>query len=235
MNNTTSNLNIYIDGPTQDEMIELSDKDIAGFTFNPTLFKSLGVKDYLGYSKEVQKISNGLPISLEVIGDNYEEMVSQGRILSSLGDNVYVKIPITYTSGESTLDAIITLSEEGINLNITAILSMQQIEKILPSIKNTHSIISVFAGRIYDIGFDAKILMKDMASYVHANSQCSILWASPRMHFDALSAQEAGCDIITMTYSMYKKMSLFEKSPKQYSLETVKMFFDDAKASGFKL
>ena len=235
MKNTKSAIKIYIDGPTQDEMIELSGQDIAGFTFNPTLFKSLGVTDYLSHSKEVQRISNGLPISLEVIGDNCEDMISQGRILSSLGDNVYVKIPITYTSGKSTLDTIITLSEEGINLNITAILSIQQIEKILPSIKNTYSIISVLAGRIYDIGFDAKIIMKDIASYVHENSQCSVLWASPRMHFDALSAQEADCDIITMTNSMYKKMSLLGKSPEQYSLETVKMFYDDAVASGFKL
>jgi len=228
-------LKIYIDGPTNEEMIELSDKDIAGFTFNPTLFKSLGVKDYLDYSKEVQRNSNGLPISLEVIGDNYEDMVSQGRILSSLGDNVYVKIPITYTSGNSTLDVISTLSKEGVNLNITAIFTMKQIEKILPSIQTTNSIISVFAGRIYDVGIDAKIIMREMASYIHENSKCSLLWASPRMHFDAISAQDTGCDIITMTSSMYKKMSLIGKSPEQFSLETVKMFYDDAIASGYKL
>ena len=216
-------------------MIELSDKDIAGFTFNPTLFKSLGVKDYLDYSKEVQRNSNGLPISLEVIGDNYEDMVSQGKILSSLGDNVYVKIPITYTSGNSTLDVISTLSKEGVNLNITAIFTMKQIEKILPSIQTTNSIISVFAGRIYDVGIDAKIIMREMASYIHENSKCSLLWASPRMHFDAISAQDTGCDIITMTSSMYKKMSLIGKSPEQFSLETVKMFYDDAIASGYKL
>jgi transaldolase len=228
-------LKIYIDGPTNEEMIELSDKDIAGFTFNPTLFKSLGVKDYLDYSKEVQRNSNGLPISLEVIGDNYEDMVSQGKILSSLGDNVYVKIPITYTSGNSTLDVISTLSKEGVNLNITAIFTMKQIEKILPSIQTTNSIISVFAGRIYDVGIDAKIIMREMASYIHENSKCSLLWASPRMHFDAISAQDTGCDIITMTSSMYKKMSLIGKSPEQFSLETVKMFYDDAIASGYKL
>lgn len=228
-------LKIYIDGPTHDEMLELRDEDIAGFTFNPTLFKSLGVIDYLSHSKDVQRISNDLPISLEVIGDTYDEMISQGRILSSLGKNVYVKIPITYTSGDSTLDVIRTLSKEGINLNITAIFTLKQIKKILPSIQNTNSIISVFAGRIYDIGFDAKIIMREMASYIHKNSKCSLLWASPRMHFDALSAEDTGCDIITMTNSMYKKMSLLDKSPEQYSLETVKMFYDDAVASGFKL
>jgi transaldolase len=228
-------LKIFIDGPTHDEMLDLHNHDIAGFTFNPTLFKSLGVKDYFSYSKKIQSISDGLPISLEVIGDNYDDMVFQARTLSSLGSNVYVKIPITYTSGVSTIDVIRTLSEEGVNLNITALLSMNQVKKILPTIQNTNSIISVFAGRIYDIGFDAKIIMSDIASYIHKNSQCKLLWASPRMHFDAISAQNSGCDIITMTNSMYKKMSLIGKTPEQYSLETVQMFYDDAIASGFKL
>ena len=235
MNAIKRKLKIYIDGPSPEEMIELYDQDISGFTFNPTLFKSLGVKSYLNYSKKVQSLSNGLPISLEVIGDNYKEMVSQAKTLNSLGDNVYVKIPITYTSGESTLDVIRTLSKEGVNLNITAIFTLKQIKTILPTIKNTQSIISVFAGRIYDIGFDAKIVMQDLASHIHNNSQCLLLWASPRMHYDAISAQDSDCDIITMTNTMYKKMSLIGKSPEQYSLETVKMFYDDAIASGFKL
>jgi transaldolase len=229
------NIKIYIDGPTQDEMIELSGKDIAGFTFNPTLFKSLGVTDYLSHSKVVQSFSNGLPISLEVIGDNYQDMISQARVLSSLGDNVYVKIPITYTSGKSTIDTIIKLSEEGVNLNITAIFTLEQVEKIMSCLSDTSSIISVFAGRIYDVGLDAKSVMRDIASYIHDNSQCRLLWASPRMHFDLISAEEVGCDIITMTSSMYKKTSLLGKAPEQYSLETVKMFYDDAVASGFKI
>ena len=230
-----SDLQIYIDGPTEDEMNELSSKDISGYTFNPTLFKNLGVKDYLGHSKEIQKIANGLPISLEVIGDNYEEVVSQGRRLAALGSNVFVKIPITYTSGESTLDTITTLSEDSINLNITAVFTIEQIKKILPTIKDTNAIISVFAGRLFDIGLDAKKLMKEMSEYIHDNSQCSLLWASPRMHYDAISAQDVDCDIITMTNSMYKKMSLIGKTPEEYSVETVKMFYNDALASGFKL
>ena len=230
-----SDLQIYIDGPTEDEMKELSSADISGFTFNPTLFKNLGVKDYLGHSKEIQKIANGLPISLEVIGDNYEEVVSQGRRLAALGSNVFVKIPITYTSGESTLDTITTLSEDSINLNITAVFTIEQIKKILPTIKDTNAIISVFAGRLFDIGLDAKKLMKEMSEYIHDNSQCSLLWASPRMHYDAISAQDVDCDIITMTNSMYKKMSLIGKTPEEYSVETVKMFYNDALASGFKL
>jgi len=229
-----SEISIYIDGPTEIEMKELYDKDISGFTFNPTLFKSLGVEDYLGHSKNIQKLSNGLPISLEVIGDSYEEMVLQGRKLASLGDNVYVKIPITYTSGKSSLDTISTLSKEGINLNITAVFTLQQIKTILPSVKDANTIISVFAGRLFDIGLDATKLMREMSLYIHDNSQCNLLWASPRMHYDVISAQVADCDIITMTNSMYKKMSLLGTNPEKYSLETVKMFFNDAVTSGYK-
>ena len=228
-------LQIYLDGPTQNEMKELSNTGIAGYTFNPTLFKNLGVKDYLSHSKVMQKIANGLPISLEVIGDNYEEMVAQGGRLAALGSNVFVKIPITYTSGESTLDTIITLTENGINLNITAVFTIEQIKKILPIIQDTNTIISVFAGRLFDIGLDAKKLMAEMSEYIHDNSQCRLLWASPRMHYDAISAKDIDCDIITMTSSMYKKMSLIGKTPEEYSVETVKMFFNDAQASGFKL
>ena len=230
-----SKINIYIDGPSENEMKDLFDKDISGFTFNPTLFKSLSVKDYLGHSQKIQKLSNGLSISLEVIGDSYEEMVFQARKLASLGSNVYVKIPITYTSGKSTIDVIRTLSMEGINLNITAIFTFLQIKEVLPTLKNTNSIISVFAGRLYDIGIDAKELMKEMSLYIHDNSQCKLLWASPRMHYDVLTAEASNCDIITMTNSMYKKMSLLGKTPEEYSIETVKMFFNDAQASGYKL
>ena len=229
------NLDIYIDGPSEDEMNDLLDQNISGFTTNPTLFKSLGVSDYLGYSQRIQKLSNGLPISLEVIGDNYEDMVVQGKKLASLGDNVFVKIPITYTSGDSTIDVIRTLSMEGINLNITAIFTLTQIIEILPTIKNTNAIISVFAGRLYDIGLDAKVIMQEMSSYIHENSRCNLLWASPRMHYDAITAEACNCDIITMTNSMYKKMSLLGKTPEEYSIETVKMFFNDAQASGYKL
>ena len=125
-----SKINIYIDGPTENEMKDLFDKDISGFTFNPTLFKSLSVKDYLGHSQKIQKLSNGLSISLEVIGDSYEEMVFQARKLASLGSNVYVKIPITYTSGKSTIDVIRTLSMEGINF------------KVFDNLKNTDRIMN---------------------------------------------------------------------------------------------
>ena len=228
-------IQIYIDGPTEDEMISLKGEDISGYTFNPTPFKNLGVTDYLGHSRRVLDISNNLPVSLEVIGDNYDEIVSQAKQLASLGENVFVKVPITYTSGVSTIDTIKTLVDANINLNITAIFTIEQIQEILPTIKDTKAIISVFAGRIYDIGSDASIKLSEISTYVHENSSCDLLWASPRMHYDLITAEKCGCDIITMTNAMYKKLSLIGKSPEEYSLETVKMFYDDAVSSGFKI
>ena len=136
---------------------------------------------------------------------------------------------------DSNYSGSLTVISPSITGNITAVFTIEQIKWILPTIKDTNAIISVFAGRLYDIGLDAKEIMQEMASYIHENSKCNLLWASPRMHFDAITAQATNCDIITMTNSMYKKMSLLGKSPEQYSLETVKMFYDDAIASGFKL
>lgn len=175
-------LQIYIDGPSEIEMNELQDNRIKGYTFNPSLFKGLGVKNYLDYSKKILEISNNLPVSLEVIGDNPDDLYYQSTKLNSLADNVYIKIPITYTNGNSTIEVIKTLTDENIKLNITAIFTIDQIETILPVIKNSNTIISVFAGRLYDIGINAAPLMKTMSSYIHDNSNCNILWASTRMH-----------------------------------------------------
>jgi transaldolase len=226
---------IYIDGPNKEDMMELQRADVSGYTFNPTLFKNLGVSDYLEYSKEVIKLSNGLPVSLEVIGDAHQEMITQAKKLSSLADNVYVKIPITYTSGQSTLDTISRLAEDGIKQNITAIFTIEQIKGVLPALEHSRAIISVFAGRLYDIGLNAAELVLEMSNHVHNNSNCNVLWASPRMHYDLIIAQQSGCDIITMSSQMYKKISLLGKSPTDYSLETVKMFYNDAKSSGFTI
>ena len=228
-------IEIYIDGPSEAEMVELADKNISGYTFNPTLFKNLGVVDYIAYSKVVLSLAKNLPVSLEVIGDSYDKMIVQGRKLSSLGSNVIVKIPISYTSGASTLEAIKTLSDEQINLNITAVFTLNQIKRILPYISETNTIISVFAGRLYDIGIDASESIKEMSNFVRNNSNCRLLWASPRMHYDCLTAERIGCHIITMTSNMYKKMSLLAKSPEDYSKETVRMFYRDAVNSGFEI
>lgn len=227
------NIDIYIDGPSEDEMKSMANEGIKGYTFNPSLFKNLGVKDYLEHSKKVIDLSQGLPISLEVIGDSHNELIEQAIKLSNLSENVFVKVPITFTNKESTLTTIEELVKEGIKLNITAIFTAAQIEKILNAVKNAEAILSVFAGRLYDIGIDAAPRMKEIGELIHKNSNCNLLWASTRMSYDLISAENVGCDIITMNASMYKKLSLFGKTPEDYSLETVKTFYKDARESGF--
>ena len=227
---------IYADGPTLEEMKLFN--QVSGYTFNPSLFRKLGVEDYLGYCWKIVAASKGLPISLEVIADSQDEMISQARILSALGDNVFVKIPITYTSGVSTLLVLKALIEKGINVNITAVFTEEQVDDILPFIVESNTIISVFSGRIFDIGLDAVEITREIAGLVHAYDNwgnCKVLWASPRMSYDLINAQNANCDIITMQPALIKKLSLFEKTPEEYSLDTVEMFYNDALLSGYNL
>lgn len=226
-------IQIYCDGPTLEELKTFDRDLVRGFTFNPTLFRSLGVSNYLEHCREIVKHCGSLPVSLEVIADDPKEMLRQAAILGALGGNVYVKIPITYTSGESTLAVISQLVQRKVKLNITAVFTKKQVEHILPTLRDTQSIISVFAGRLYDLGINAVEVVKTITTLVHAEGQCLVLWASPRMVYDVKSASEAQCDIITMQMSLIKKISFFKKSPETYSLETVKMFYQDAMASGY--
>ena len=228
-------IKIYLDGPKLKEIQDPLNSNIYGYTFNPTLFKNLGVKDYLDHCRKIQAISDNKPISLEVIGDTYNDMMLQAEKISLIGENVYVKIPISFTNGDTTLEVIKDLAQKKINLNITAIFTMEQVKKILPSIKSNNSIISVFAGRIFDIGIDATQIMKDIARYVHNNSNCKLLWASTRQIYDLILAKKSGCKIITMSLSIYNKKDNFKKKWKSFSLETVKTFYYDAIKSNFKL
>ena len=235
MNKINSNkIKLFLDGPKIDEIEKKYEIEIDGYTFNPSLFKKNGAKDYLNYCNEILKMCKSKPISLEVIADDEENMLKQGRKLSQLSDNVYVKIPIVFTDGKSTLNVIKKLSQEGVKLNITAIFLIEQIKLILKDIKETKTILSIFAGRLYDSGIDAKVKMNEMNKYVHENSNCQTLWASTRMVFDYIQAAEVNTDIITMQIDHLKKMKLFNLDPKDYSIKTVKQFFDDAKESGFK-
>ena len=201
-------IEIYADGPTLEEIDDFDKSIVQGFTFNPTLFKMLRVTDYLGHCKELSHICGNSPISLEVIADDEAEMIRQAKILGALGDNVYVKIPITNTSGKSTVNVLIALVDEGIKLNITAIFTKTQVEEILSSISKTESIISIFSGRIFDIGLDAVEITGEISELVHANSDCKVLWASPRMVYDVINACNANCDIITMQSSLITKLSI---------------------------
>jgi transaldolase len=229
-------IDIYADGPTLEEIKGFDPHLVRGYTFNPTLFRKLGVSDYLKHCRKLLRFcGEETSVSLEVIADDYDGMVRQARILSDLGPNVYVKIPITFTSGETTLPVIEALVKDGLKLNITAILTKRQIEHIIPALRKSAGIISVFAGRLFDIGHDAVRATREMAKLVHSRSDCQILWASPRMVYDIKSACSANCDIITMRPELIKKLALFAKTAGDYSLETVKMFYQDAVTSGFKL
>lgn len=228
-------IDIYADGPTLEEISELDKELIKGYTFNPTLFRMLKVTDYLGHCKKLIQVCSNAPVSLEVLADNAQGMLQQARILGKLGANVYVKIPITFTSGEFTSFVIKTLINEGVKVNITAVMSYRQVQHILPILGKSKGIISVFAGRLFDIGIDAVKAVSDMTDMVHKNSNCRILWASPRMVYDIKNACAANCDIITMQPSLIKKLSFFEKTPEEHSLATVKMFYQDAVTSGYEI
>lgn len=221
-------IEIYLDGPTIKEIHEADEAIIDGYTFNPSLFRKNKAVDYIDHSKELLSITDNKPVSLEVIADNNEEMISQGKKLNSLGKNIYVKIPITNTKGISTLDVMKSLKKENIKMNITAVFELEQVEEIISVLSETESIISVFSGRLFDIGLNAVTITKSISKLVHGNSSCKVLWASTRMLYDIHNAINAECDIITIGTPFIKKLNLFDKSPGEYSLETVKMFYEDA-------
>ncbi|MAX49405.1 MAG: transaldolase [Gammaproteobacteria bacterium] len=228
-------IEIYADGPTMDEINGFDMSLIKGITFNPTLFRSLGVTDYLGHCKELIQVCGDTPISLEVFADDNDEMIRQGKVLGALSDSVYVKIPVTNTKGEYTTRVLEELASEKIKLNITAVFTKDQVTSILPYINHTKSIISVFSGRIFDIGLDAVDITREIADLVHSQGKCRVLWASPRMVYDAVNACNANCDIITMPTSLINKLALFGKTPEQFSIETVQMFYNDANQSAYEL
>lgn len=229
------NIDIYLDGPQIDELDQYSDDNISGYTFNPSLFRSNHAENYIEHSKMILSKIRTKPVSLEVIADDFEEMISQAIKLDSLAENVYVKIPITNTKAEYTLPVLKELVKKNIKMNITAIFTLDQVEKIIGEIKNTSSIISIFSGRIFDIGIDAVPITREISKFVHSNSKCKTLWASTRMVYDLFNAQKSECDIITMPLSFVKKIALFDKSPEKYSLETVKMFYDDAVKANYSI
>ena len=228
-------IQLFADGLNLDEFNKDYGIEIDGYTFNPSIFRKNGTKNYLDFSKRVVIKSNNKPLSLEVFADEKKEMIKQAKILSDLSKNIFVKIPITFTNKESTAKVLEKLVSENIKLNITAIFTYEQIDKILPIVKDTNAILSVFAGRIFDCGKDANQIMKEICEKVKNNSKCKVLWASPRMSYDYLNAIKCGAHIITMQLSQIKKLKMFEKSLEDGSLETVKQFYNDAKSSGFKL
>lgn len=231
-------LKIFADGALLEDMLDLYKNYpfVSGFTTNPTLMKKAGVKDYNKFAKEILSVIDNMPLSFEVFADDIEEMEKEAMIISSWGKNVYVKIPITNSKGVSTKEIIKRLSDKGVKLNVTAILTLEQVEIAVESLnENVESIISVFAGRISDSGRNAMEYMKKAKDICMQKSKIELLWASPREAYNIVQAEEVGADIITCTKDLLIKYSKFGKSLEQISLETVQMFVDDANKLGYKI
>jgi len=217
---------VFLDSADLSEMIRLKDH-VSGFTTNPTLMRKARVQDYKSWAKIVLDHFPDKPVSFEVIADDFDEMERQARLLASWGPNVYVKIPITNTKGESSVPLIEKLSD--LNLNITAVMTAEQVHE-LHGIAKSHHIISIFAGRMADTGVDPTGLIKFAVQL-----RCQVLWASAREIFNVRQAEEAMADIITLTPDLFSKLALRHKDLTEYSLDTVKMFYNDAQKAGYTL
>ncbi|MDO9085559.1 MAG: transaldolase [Anaerolineaceae bacterium] len=230
-------IKLFADGANKDDILQMYKKPyIKGFTTNPTLMRKAGVTDYKGFALDLLSIIQDLPISFEVFSDDLNEMESQANLISSWGENVFVKIPITNTEGISTVPIIKSLSKEKVKLNITAMMTVEQVKLVSEVVKNSSQIVlSVFAGRIADTGYDPIPLMQQALELINPYPKQELLWASPRELLNIIQADMIGCHIITATTDVLKKIDLIGKDLTEYSLDTVKMFRGDAINAGFHL
>ena len=228
---------IYADGADREGMLEMYEKSyIQGFTTNPTLMRKAGIEDYESFARDILEVISDRPISFEVFADEFEEMERQALEIAEWGDNVYVKIPITNTRQQSASELIQHLSSRGVRLNITAILVLDQVREVAAAVQNGPGcIVSVFAGRIADTGVDPIPIMKDALAILQPVPNAELLWASPREVLNIYQADAIGCDIITATNDLLRKLSLAGKNLVEYSLETVRMFYEDAEDAGYQL
>ena len=209
---------------------------VKGFTTNPTLMKQSGITDYLGFSKEVVEVIDGLPISLEVFSDDFVEMNRQALKLASLGPNVYVKIPITNTKGDSSAALVKNLAADGVQINVTAMFTIGQVEQTIEALEGgPNSYISIFAGRIADAGIDPIPTMEKALELMRPHPQIELIWASPREILNVVQGDQIGCHVITVTHDLIKKLTSLGKDLEQFSIETVQMFANDAVQAGFSL
>ena len=230
-------IKLFADGCDFQNIINYNKKKfIKGFTTNPSLMRLSGVKNYEKFAKKILKIVKIKPISFEVFSDELQEMYRQAKIISSWGRNVYVKIPITNTKKVSTNKIVYKLCNEGIKINITAIFTKKQLLKLYKSInKDSKIIISIFAGRIADTGRDPKDIIKYAIKLFNKFKNVEILWASTREIFNIIEAEKVGCNIITITSDILKKINLINHNLEKYSAATVKDFYNDALKSKFKI
>lgn len=228
---------IFADGANVDQMAELAKaRYISGFTTNPTLMRGSGVSDYTTFVRRVLEVIQNKPISFEVFSDDQDEMERQARTIASWAENVYVKIPVTNTTGESTAKLAARLTSAGIKLNITAILSLAQVRTSVEALEGTiGAIVSVFAGRIADTGRDPTPIMAAALELISLERSIELLWASPREVLNVVQADAIGCHIITVTPDLLKKLPGLGRGLEDVSLDTVRMFHQDARAAGYIL
>jgi transaldolase len=232
-------IKIFADGADYKSILNYNKKFfIKGLTTNPSLMKKSGVTNYTAFAKKILKVVNKKPISFEVFCDDFPGMYQQAKKISSWGENVYVKIPIINTKGQGSYDLIKKLSNENIKLNITAVFTDSQINKVVkclnPKIK---SIISIFAGRIADSGINPELIIRKCLKLLkkNKNKNSEVLWASTRELYNIVTAQSIGCHIITVPNNILDKLNFLGRNLENYSLETVKEFYRDAKEAGFQI
>ena len=228
---------IFADGADAGRMRALAlDPRIQGFTTNPTLMRQAGVRDYEAFAREAIGAIPDRPISFEVFSDNLDEMGEQALRISSWGENVYVKVPVTNTRGQSAAPVLRSLASRGVKLNVTALMTQDQVQRVADAIADgPSSFISVFAGRIADTGRDPVPIMSAAVEAIRSYPRIELIWASPRELLNVFQADACGCHIITLTPDLLKKMANIGKDLDEFSLDTVKMFHDDARAAGFTL
>jgi transaldolase len=228
---------IFADGAEKGGMLEMYAKPyIKGFTTNPTLMHKVGLTDYRAFAHDIVEVIPDRPISFEVFSDDFDEMERQAREIATWGDNVYVKIPVTNTRREPAYDLVRRLANEGVKLNITAIMTIDQVRNVVDAVKDgAPSCVSVFAGRIADTGRDPVPIMSECVDILKAAPRSELIWASPRELLNIIQADDIGCHIITVTNDILKKLPLIGKDLADYSLDTVKMFFEDGRKAGFAL
>jgi len=231
------NVKLFADGANKEGMLEMyANPIISGFTTNPTLMKIAGVEDYKSFALDILSLIKDKPISFEVFSDDYKDMKRQAMDIASWAENVYVKIPITNTKAEPSVNLIDTLSSTGVKVNVTAIMTVKQVESVLPALsKGPGGYVSVFAGRIADTGIDPLPLMSEVVDLLRNYSNVELIWASPRELFNIVQANSIGCHIITATNNILSKLHTLGKDLTDFSLETVKMFHSDAVSANYRL
>lgn len=228
---------IFADGADLPSILELAGNPwIKGFTTNPTLMRKAGVKDYEAFGRELLREIPDRPFSFEVLSDDFDEMEAQALAIASWGYNVYVKIPITNTRAQSSAPLIHRLARQGVKVNVTALMTLDQVDAVVPALRHgPPTCISIFAGRIADTGVDPLPILRAALDRIRHYPEIELIWASPRELFNIVQADEIGCHIITVTHDLLKKLLLLGKDLHEYSLDTVKMFYEDARVSNFVL